>query len=141
MLYKARARMGINMLPRDSGVRTLVRELGSGRSIGLLVDQRVDSGEPVPFFGLEMNTSTTPARLALRYHCDLIPIRVQRLGGARFRVSFEPPIIPGPGITDEHMKILDMTRQLNELFETWIREQPREWLCSKRRWAKDARRP
>jgi KDO2-lipid IV(A) lauroyltransferase len=141
MLYKARARMGINMLPRDSGVRTLVRELGSGRSIGLLVDQRVDSGEPVPFFGLEMNTSTTPARLALRYHCDLIPIRVQRLGGARFRVSFEPPITPGPGITDEHMKILDMTRQLNELFETWIREQPREWLCSKRRWAKDARRP
>jgi Kdo2-lipid IVA lauroyltransferase/acyltransferase len=141
MLYKARARMGINMLPRDSGVRTLVRELGSGRSIGLLVDQRVDSGEPVPFFGLEMNTSTTPARLALRYHCDLIPIRVQRLGGARFRVSFEPPITPVPGITDEHMKILDMTRQLNELFETWIREQPRDWLCSKRRWAKDARRP
>jgi KDO2-lipid IV(A) lauroyltransferase len=140
MLYKARTRMGISLLPRDGGIRTLLRELRSGKSIGLLVDQRVDSGEPVPFFGLEMNTSTTPARLALRYHCDLIPIRVQRLGDARFRVSFEPPITPDAGITDEHRKILDMTRQLNELFETWIREQPREWLCSKRRWAKDARR-
>ncbi len=141
MLYKARARMGINMLPRDSGIRTLVRELGNGRSIGLLVDQRVDSGEPVPFFGLEMNTSTTPARLALRYHCDLIPIRVQRLGGARFRVSFEKPISPSEGITDEHRKVLDMTRQLNGLFETWIREQPQDWLCSRRRWSKDAKRP
>jgi KDO2-lipid IV(A) lauroyltransferase len=140
MLYRARARTGITMLPRDSGVRTLVRELGSGRSIGLLVDQRVDSGEPVPFFGLDMNTSTTPARLALRYHCDLIPIRVQRLGGARFRVSFEKPITPGAEVTDERGKILDMTRQLNELFEAWIREQPQDWLCSKRRWAKDARR-
>ena len=141
MLYKARVRMGIKLLPQDGGIRTLVRELGSGRSIGLLVDQRVDSGEPVPFFGLDMNTSTTPARLALRYHCDLIPTRVQRLGNARFRVSFEQPIIPTAGITDEHEKILDMTRQLNALCEAWIREQPQEWLCSKRRWSKDARRP
>ena len=140
MLYKARARMGVSLLPRDGGIRTLVRELGSGRSIGLLVDQRVDSGEPVPFFGLEMHTSTTPARLALRYHCDLIPIRVQRLGEARFRVNFEKPISPSGGITDEHQKILDMTRQLNGLFEAWIREQPQDWLCSKRRWPKDARR-
>jgi KDO2-lipid IV(A) lauroyltransferase len=141
MLYKARARMGITLLPRDSGIRTLVRELGNGRSVGLLVDQRVDSGEPVPFFGLEMNTSTTPARLALRYHCDLIPIRIQRLGNARFRATFEPPITPTAEFTDEHEKILDMTRQLNELFETWIRDQPQDWLCSKRRWPKDARRP
>ena len=118
-----------------------MRELGNGRSVGLLVDQRVDSGEPVPFFGLEMNTSTTPARLALRYHCDLIPIRIQRLGNARFRATFEPPITPTGEFTDEHEKILDMTRQLNELFETWIRDQPQDWLCSKRRWPKDARRP
>jgi KDO2-lipid IV(A) lauroyltransferase len=140
MLYKARARMGVNMLPRDGSIRTLVRELGKGRSIGLLVDQRVDSGEPVPFFGLDMNTSTTPARLALRYHCDLVPIRVQRLGEARFRVSFEPSVTASAEITDEDRKILDMTRQLNKLFEIWISDQPRDWLCSKRRWPKDARR-
>src|SRR5512147_2578949 len=127
MLYKERARMGGSLLPRDSGIRTLVRELGSGRSIGLLVDQRVDSGEPVPFFGLEMNTSTTPARLALRYQCDLIPIRVQRLGDASFRVTFEKPIRPSAGNTDEQQQILDMTRQLNKLFEVWIREQPQDW--------------
>ena len=140
-LHNVRARLGVGLLPRDGGIRALVRELGRGTSIGMLVDQRVDSGEPVPFFGLEMNTSTTPARLALRYQCDLIPIRVQRLGNARFRVSFEKPIRPSAGITDEHRKILDMTRQLNELFEVWIREQPQDWLCSKRRWPKDAKRP
>jgi KDO2-lipid IV(A) lauroyltransferase len=138
MLYKARTRLGVNMLARDGSIRTLVRELGSGRSIGMLVDQRVDAGEPVPFFGLNMNTSTTPARLALRYRCDLIPVHVRRFDNARFQVIFEPPVIPATGITDEHEKILDMTRQVNALFEVWIREQPQEWLCSKRRWAKDA---
>ena len=141
MLYRARARMGVKLLPRDGGILSLVRELRSGRSIGMLVDQRVDSGEPVPFFGLEMNTSTTPARLALRYHCDLIPIRVQRLDNARFQVSFEPPITPSAAIADEHGKILDMTRQVNAVFETWIRAQPQDWLCSKRRWPKEAKRP
>jgi KDO2-lipid IV(A) lauroyltransferase len=141
MLYRARSQMGLDLLPRDGNIRDLVRELGSGRSIGLLVDQRVDSGVPVPFFGLDMHTSTTPARLALRYHCDLIPVRVQRVGDARFRVTFEKPIRPSEGITDEHQQILDMTRQLNQLFEAWIREQPQDWLCSKRRWPKDARHP
>jgi KDO2-lipid IV(A) lauroyltransferase len=140
MLYRARTRAGMILLPRDGSVRTLVRELSDGRSIGLLVDQRVDSGEAVPFFGLDMNTSTTPARLALRYHCDLIPVRVRRLDNTHFRVSFEPSVIPADGIMDEHGKILDMTRQVNAIFETWIREQPQEWLCSKRRWAKDAKR-
>lgn len=139
MLYKARRRIGMNLLPRDGGIRTLVRELGSGRSIGMLVDQRVDSGEPIPFFGLDMNTSTTPARLALRYRCDLIPVRVRRLGNARYQILFEPPVIPATGITEEQEKILDMTRQVNTLFESWIREQPQEWMCSKRRWAKDAK--
>jgi KDO2-lipid IV(A) lauroyltransferase len=141
ILLRARAQMGMNLLPRDGGVRTLVRELATGKSIGLLVDQRVDSGEPVPFFGMDMNTSTTPARLALRYHCDLIPARVQRLGNARYRVTFGMPITPSAGIADEHQKILDMTAKLNALFEAWIRERPHEWLCSKRRWPKDARRP
>ncbi len=139
-LHKVRARLGVGLLPRDGGIRALVRELGRGKSIGLLVDQRVDSGVPVPFFGLDMHTSTTPARLALRYHCDLIPVRVQRLGDARFRVTFEKPIRPSAGNTDEQQQILDMTRQLNKLFEVWIREQPQDWLCSKRRWPKDARR-
>jgi KDO2-lipid IV(A) lauroyltransferase len=141
MLYEARAQTGANLLPREGGIKTLLRELGSGRSIGLLVDQRVDSGMPVPFFGIDMNTSTTPARLALRYHCDLIPVRVQRLGNARFRITFEKPIRPPETVTDERERILDMTRQLNGLFETWIREQPQDWLCTKRRWGKDAERP
>jgi KDO2-lipid IV(A) lauroyltransferase len=29
-----------------------------------------------------------------------------------------------------------MTRQLNEVFERWIRQAPEQWLCLKRRWPK-----
>jgi KDO2-lipid IV(A) lauroyltransferase len=95
----------------------------------------------VPFFGIDMNTTITPARLALRYDCELIPIRVERLNGARFRVTFHAPVTPPEGVTDEHRKVLAMTRKVNDLFEAWITETPQDWLCSKRRWPKDATPP
>jgi KDO2-lipid IV(A) lauroyltransferase len=138
MLYRARTDIGCGLLPREGGIRAVVQEIGKGRSIGLLVDQRVDSGEPVPFFGRDMLTSVTPARLALRYGCDLIPLRVERTAAARFRVTFYPAITAPENAPDRNRKILLMTRQINKLFEKWITEQPHEWLCSKRRWAKDA---
>ncbi|MGD2055268.1 MAG: lauroyl acyltransferase [Gammaproteobacteria bacterium] len=138
MLHRMRARIGINLLSRQEGIRALVAELNQGHSVGLLVDQRVDSGEPVAFFGIDMNTSTTPARLALRYDCDLIPVQVERLRGFRFRVTFHEPVTAAEGISDNHGKVLDMTGKINGLFEEWITAAPQDWLCSKRRWPKDA---
>ena len=138
MLYKARADIGCGLIRREGGIRAVVQEIGKGRSIGLLVDQRIDSGEPVPFFGYDMLTSTTPATLALRYDCDLIPMRVERTAAARFRVTFYPPITAPADVPDKHRKVLIMTSEINKLFEEWITEQPHEWLCTKRRWAKDA---
>ncbi len=138
MLLKARAAIGCGLIPREGGLRILIQELGKGRSIGLLVDQRVDAGEPVPFFGHDMLTSTTPATLALRYDYDLIPIRVERTAPARFRVTLYPPVTVPERATDKHQRSVQMTYEINKLFEEWIRAQPHEWLCTKRRWAKDA---
>jgi KDO2-lipid IV(A) lauroyltransferase len=107
----------------------------------LIVDQRVDSGEPVPFFGRDMLTSITPAQLALRFDCDLIPIQTQRLKSARFRVIIHDAVRPDDETADKHSKALQMTRKINALFESWIRERPQEWMCTKRRWPKDRQTP
>jgi len=138
MLHRARAAIGCGLIPRDGGIRAVMQEIGKGRSIGLLVDQRVDAGEPVPFFGRDMLTSITPAILALRYDCDLIPLRVERTAPARLRVTFYPPITVPAEAPDKHHRAVQMTTEINKLFEKWITAQPYEWLCSKRRWAKDA---
>jgi KDO2-lipid IV(A) lauroyltransferase len=137
MLYRARLALGCGMVKREGAVRQLMKALRKGISVGLLVDQRVDAGEPVPFFGHDMNTSMTPAQLALRLGCELIPVQVQRRAGARYRVIFHEPVEVDDASADEHEKMLQMTRKLNALFESWIRERPQEWMCSKRRWPKD----
>lgn len=53
----------------------------------------------------------------------------------RFRVTVGPPI-PAPGQGSDEDRALAMTRALNERFESWIREQPGQWMCTKRRWSK-----
>jgi KDO2-lipid IV(A) lauroyltransferase len=102
-----------------------------------LPDQRVDSGEPVPFFGCEAPTTISPAWLALKLNCPLIPVQIERTGNARFRAVFHRPILTG-GKPDEQTDPLQVTEDLNHLFESWIRKRPDQWLCMKRRWLTDA---
>jgi KDO2-lipid IV(A) lauroyltransferase len=141
LLFRARESLGCGLVERDDAARELLRCLKKGTSIGLLVDQRVDVGEPVPFFGRDMLTSTTPAQLALHFDCELIPIRIQRLHGARFRVTFHQPVVADDENAEKAEKILQMTSKINALFESWIRERPHEWMCTKRRWPKDRQNP
>lgn len=141
LLYKARAALGFGLIERDGAARELLRCLRQGTSIGLLVDQRVDSGEMVPFFGADMLTSVTPAQLALRFGCDLIPVQVQRRQGARFRVVFHSPVKADDPDLDTSAQALQITAKINALFEAWIRERPNEWTCTKRRWPKQLVKP
>lgn len=139
VLSATREALGCRLLARDTSMRGLVRELAAGRSIGMIMDQRVDSGVPVPMFGIDKLTTVVPARLALRFGCDLVPLRTERLGDARYRVTVYPPIRPSDPAAPESEQALDMTRAINARFEDWIRARPGDWFCAKRRWPKDAR--
>lgn len=134
MLLESRAVMGCQLLPRDNSARRLVRLLRAGHSAAMAVDRRVDDGAAIDFFGHPKASTLLPARLALKEGCALIPTRVQRLRDARFRITFYPPVTATDPAADERARAIDMMQQLHRHFETWIREQPSEWLCSKRLW-------
>lgn len=135
-LNRLRAAFDSPLVSRDGGIRMLMRSLDDGDSIGLTVDTRLDSGEPVMFFGEEAMTNTAPARLALRYDCDLVPVIAERLPGGRFRINIHPAICASEAATTRNERALDMSRQINVLFESWIARYPDQWLCLKRRWPK-----
>ena len=126
------------LVPREGGIRVLMRLMNQGHSIGLAVDTRMDAGESLPFFGTNALTNTGPARLAQRYGCEMVPLLGQRLPHGRFRVNVFPPIRPRDTTATKPEQASDMSRQLNLLFESWIRANPGEWLCIKRRWPKFA---
>ena len=137
LLLRYRDRLGCMLAARGTaGTRALIEALRKGNSIGLLVDRKTPDGVAVPFFGRDATTSTVPARLALRFACPLIPVHVERVAGARFRVILEAPLEVPSG--DKEMRVLGLTNAVNAAVERWIRARPEQWFCSNRRWPKHA---
>ena len=116
------------------GARLAVAGLKAGRPLALLVDQKMNDGIAVPFFGHVAMTAPALVDLARKYKLPAYPARVERLeGGARFRITVYPPLHFEAG-PDRHADLaLGMTR-VNVILEEWIRARPGQWLWLHRRW-------
>ena len=102
----------------------------------MVMDRRLNEGAPIVFFGHQKPSTLLPARLALKFGCDLVPVQIVRRENAHFDAIFHPPVKPiNPG-EDEAMQAINMTQQVHQQFETWIRQVPEDWFCSKRIWPK-----
>ncbi len=135
LLQWQRQALGCSFVDKAAGAAGLVGELRRGRSLGILVDQRYDESDSVPFFGLDAPAPLGPATLAARLRVPFVPVRIERLDqGCRFRITTYPAIEPDRGAGDAREIARDMTARLYALFEAWIRERPEQWLCLKRRW-------
>jgi len=132
-----REAMGCHWLCRDDSARPLLRELSAGHCVGFAADTRFDLGRPVAFCGHDAMTNTAAARLALRYGCPLIAVRCDRLPGERYRMVLAKLIAPHADCKDPDEQSLRMTRGMNVEFERWIRDDPGQWVCMKRRWPRE----
>ena len=136
MISRYREALGVRLFARQDSMRPMMQHIAAGNSLAFVMDQRVDNGQPVDFFGMPKMTTVVPAKLALRYDTCVIPVRVLRLGTARYQVNFYPPALPDNPDVSEADKTLQITANINRHFEQWVREQPGEWFPSKRRWDK-----
>lgn len=125
---------------RDT-VRRGLALLRDGHWLGLFVDHRIDTGKPIGFFGMPAPTTIVPARLADRVGTGLVPVRLERLRGVRFRLTLEEPVLPDRALRDPQERAVDAMERVHRVFERWVRERPDEWFCIKRRWPKDIFRP
>ena len=113
--------------------RRAVAALRRGGHVSLLADQKLNEGIAVPFFGRPVMTAPALALLALRFDCAVLPVRVERLQGARFRLTLYPPLeLPRTGNRDADVAAL-MTA-VNTTLERWIRERPEQWFWVHSRW-------
>lgn len=138
LLQRRRRALGCGLIATDEGVRPLIEELRAGRSIGLLVDLRVKRGDAVAFCGQPTTTTLVPARLALKLGCPLVPVRVERLRPAHFRVTVYDPVVPHHRAAQE-AEARQMMEQVNALLQSWIVERPHEWQCFQNRWPRSTR--
>jgi KDO2-lipid IV(A) lauroyltransferase len=122
------------LIPKGAiAARRAIATLRRGGHLTMMADQKMNDGIPVPFFGRVAMTAPALASLALRFDCDVLPARVERLAGAHFRLTVFPPL-PLPRSGDHHADVAELMTRVNQTLEGWIRDRPEEWFWLHRRW-------
>ena len=131
---KGRKNAAVALIQKGSeGARQALLVLKKGGHLGMLVDQKMNDGVPIPFFGRDAMTAPAMAQFATKFKCPLVPARVERLQGANFRITVYPPMeFPHTGDTHDDNRLLLI--RINALLEDWVRDRPDQWLWVHRRW-------
>lgn len=134
LLQRARSAGAVGHIGKGaSSAREILAVLKRNGAVGMLLDQKMNEGIPVPFFGHDAMTAPALAHFALRRGYPVHPMRIERLGGVKFRVTLYPAIGISP-TGDEAADIRRIMGQVNAVIESWIRERPEQWLWIHRRW-------
>lgn len=138
LLRKVRGDATSALIPKGArGARSIMRTLREGGFVMMAVDQKMNTGLPIPFFGRDAMTGDAIARLAKRYNCAIIPMVTERMDGCRFRVTFEEPWhVDTAHDADSDAEINRILHRVNDSLERWIRARPGQWLWLHNRWPK-----
>ncbi|MCZ6764997.1 MAG: lauroyl acyltransferase [Alphaproteobacteria bacterium] len=131
------ARRGVQdyeLLPKGRrGAAGMLSVVKAGGSLAMLVDQKHNEGIVVPFLGRDAMTSTATADLAHKFGVVILPVRPERLGGARFRVTVADPVACDAQ-AERGPEIARVTAAINDILSGWIRNRPEQWMWFHRRW-------
>lgn len=135
LLAHIRRGTGRELVPKGSaGAKRLITVMKAHRHIGMMVDQKMNDGIAVPFFGMQAMTAPAAAQLCLRFDAPLLPLRLERLGGCRFRCTAFPPWSVADTDLPRAERVRRAMTRINADLEAWIREHPEQWLWMHRRW-------
>jgi KDO2-lipid IV(A) lauroyltransferase len=125
--------MGRLIRTRAQAALEMAAALEAGAHLGMLVDQHFSRGVDVTFFGRRCKANPSIARLARRFDCPVVGVRVVRLPGGQFRLIGEGPLIlprDEKGLID----VVAATQFMTSIIERWVRENPGQYLWFHRRW-------
>lgn len=136
VINRIRASQATSLAPKGhKGAISLVRAIKGGHSIAMLVDQKMNDGISVPFFGRPAMTAPAIAEFALRYNLPILSTHAVRKKGCYFEVIVGPPLT-FEKTGDQERDVLAIMTQINIAIESWIREHPEQWFWVHKRWPK-----
>ena len=112
-----------------AGSREIIKNLIKGKSIAIMIDQRVREGIKINFFNNQATTTTIPAQLIKKYNCELVPVYIERRKNNYFKMFVSKPIK-----IDKNKSVLEITKFLNNLLERMIVRNIDQWIWTHNRW-------
>ena len=135
LLRHARAAAGAaGLIAKGSaGAKEMLAVMKKNGALGILMDQKLNEGMAVPFFGRNAMTATAIATFAMKFACPMHPVRIERLKGCHFKITVFPSLdLPRSG--DKEQDTRAILTEINRQLESWIRERPEQWLWIHKRW-------
>ncbi|XFO68112.1 Phosphatidylinositol mannoside acyltransferase [Sporomusa silvacetica DSM 10669] len=129
--YRTKAGMHVTY---KQGVREMVKLMGLGKIIGLLMDQDNHSeGVFVEFFGRMASTPQGAAALARLNNAPIVPAFITENPDGTHIAILHPPVLVTK--TDDRAEdIRNTTQHLTRIIEQHIRQHPQEWFWLHNRW-------
>jgi len=136
-LARRRTRFVNRLIRKKDAAREILRAIRAGQTVAMLIDQNVLAEEAifVPFFGRLAATTPSLALLQLKTDAAVVPVFTWPLGGGRYRLVFQTPILAAEfDGTDRSERVRMATQRYTAAAEAVIREYPAAWLWMHNRW-------
>lgn len=133
-----RTHLGNRVIRKKDAAREILRAIRSRQTVAILIDQNVVPAEAVfvPFFGRPAATTPSLALLQMKTDAAVVPVFTWPLGGGRYRLQFEEPILAEEfafaGSRED--RVLAATARYMAVTEEAIRVNPGAWLWMHNRW-------
>ena len=121
----------------DIGAKKSYLWLRKGKSLALLMDQKLNEGLSIDFLGKPANTASFIADIAIRMNLDIVPIKFSRDINNNNIITFYKKINMPKNNLSKNRKISFILKQVNDVMSQWIKDQPENWLWIHRRWQKN----
>lgn len=133
-------REGIHIPKGPAGARLMLQVLKNGQFVSILCDQKFREGLTVPFLGMPAQTATAIAALAIKLDVPILMARSVWKKGKYYELNVMPPLKIPHDLPREKAEYEIMLR-VNQIYESWIREYPEQWLWIHRRFDKEIYQP
>ena len=111
------------------GVKEALSYFKDGKSLAIMIDQRVSEGIDSKFFGKDAFTTTIPAQFVKKFNCTIQPVHIERIDDFYFKILFDSQLH-----FDENQDVKYITEKLNFWLEEKIIRNPDQWIWTHNRW-------
>lgn len=113
--------------------RQLIERARNAGALCFIADHFDRRGEPIPFMGRTARFTTAPAMIARHVGARVWLARCSRIGTSS-RFSIDVVEVHASSTGDRKADAIALTARIFAQFETWIREEPEQWMWWNTRW-------
>lgn len=125
---------GMEIVPKQSAMRGMLRALKRGRIVAILPDQHYSGNKHiVRFFGRMVSAAPGPASLVRLSGAPLVFAETWRVGTLRYRTRLHALTVPASSGNAE-MDLLHLSQVISDAVEGAVRRHPAQYFWMHRRW-------